>query len=297
MSKQFAHHIEQLLAFLQAAVISRQKGATTNVQGVTMEGVMLGCTVVESLVRNFQLQQRDQVKLTAEQARVKLLLQGIDGWLSEAKVREKGGKAGGSDGAQVPLVDWMQKMSRSNVPVPLGCALASTELVSGTEVAPCVDRLEQLLGIFDALQCPKDNCCVNARRFLRVPTVGSLHQLRAELHVRYNAQHHWVRTPGGRKIDGMFISCESGDGVGGLAEENEGRPEVGSKEETPLKDVAETPAFTGATMIWCNPNAGYYETMVYESHYLDLYLRQGCNVFLFNYSGLGGLQGIPRLRL
>lgn len=290
MAKQFAHHIEHLLAFLQQAT-SRTPGAITNVQGVTMEGVMLGCTVVESLVRNFRLQQRDQVKFTAEQARVKLLLQGIDSWLSEAKVRERGGNGHGEDEA-LPLVDWMQKLSKSHVPVPLGCALASTELVSRTEVGPCVDRLEQLLGIFDALQCPKDNCCVNARRFMRVPTVGSLHQLRAELHVRYNAQHQWVRTPGGRKIDGMFISCE-GSVDGSVAEENEGRGDVASKEETPLKDDAETPAFSGPTMIWCNPNAGYYETMVYESHWLDLYLRQGCNVFLFNYSGFGRSSGHP----
>merc|ERR1719199_1656898 len=126
-------------------------------------------------------------------------------------------------------------MSRSSVPVPLGCALQSTELVSRAEVDPVVDRLEQLLAIFDALQCPKDNCCVNARRFLRVPTVGSLHQLRAELQVRYSARHHWVRSANGRKIDGMFISCEADSG--GLGAEDEAKRDSNSVsvEETPLK--------------------------------------------------------------
>lgn len=35
--------------------------------------------------------------------------------------------------------------------------------------------------------------------------VGSLNQLRAELMLRYSAQHYWVRTEG-RKIDAVFIS-------------------------------------------------------------------------------------------
>jgi len=94
----------------------------------------------------------------------------------------------------------------------------------------------------------------------------------------------------------MFISCEGGDG--GLGpEENEGAADgvATLKEETPLKDIelAEPTAITGPTMIWCNPNAGYYETMVYESHWLDLYLKEGCNVFLFNYSGFGRSSGHP----
>eukprot|EP00971_Amphidinium_carterae_P295392 5866575-Amphidinium_carterae.1 len=32
---------------------------------------------------------------------------------------------------------------------------------------------------------------------------------------------------------------------------------------------------------------------VYESHWLDFYLAQGCNVFLFNYSGFGRSTGSP----
>lgn len=288
MAKQFAHHVEHLHAFLSLA--SKQK--TGSIPGVTIEGVSLGCTVIEGLARNFRIQQRDQVRFTAEQTHVKSLVHAVESWLTEAKVRSKGKKAS-SEEQQAPLVDWIQKTARSIVPVPLSCALAGVELVTGTEAGPIIDRLEQLLIIFDSLQSPKDNCCVNARRFLRVPTVGSLHQLRAELQVRYAGRHYWVRAPGGRKIDGMFISCQGAECGLGPEEELPDTKGTASKEEIPLKDMADSQAFTGPTMIWCNPNAGYYETMVYESHWLDLYLAQGCNVFLFNYSGFGRSTGHP----
>lgn len=289
MAKQFAHHVEHLHAFLSLA--SQQKSGS--VPGVTIEGVSLGCHVIEGLARNFRLQQRDQVRFTAEQTHVKFLVSAIESWLTEAKVRSKSKKVSAEE-QQAPLIDWIQKTARSIVPVPLNCALSSVELVTGTEAGPVIDRLEQLLAIFDSLQSPKDNCCVNARRFLRVPTVGSLHQLRAELQLRYSGRHYWVRTPGGRKIDGMFISFQGADG--GLGPEEElpaSHAPSTSKEEIPLKDITDTQAFAGPTMIWCNPNAGYYETMVYESHWLDLYLAQGLNVFLFNYSGFGRSTGHP----
>merc|ERR1719382_975972 len=67
-----------------------------------------------------------------------------------------------------------------------------------------------------------------------------------------------------------------------------------AKEDVPLTDLApEASGVTGPVIVWCNPNAAYYETMAYESHWLDFYLSQGCHVFLFNYSGFGRSQGNP----
>lgn len=285
MAKQFTHHLEQLHTFLQVAT-SRTQSASP---GATMEGAMLGCMVIEGLARNFRVQQRDQVRFTKEQAHVRLLVQGVEAWLGEAKVCGRRGR----NEAQVPLTDWLQRMSQSLVPVPLSYAVASSPLVSEAQAdaGACLERVEQLLAILDGLQRQQEGFCANARRFLSVPTVGSLHQLRAELLVRYSGHHYWVRAAAGRKIDAMFISCQgSEDGPA-----SEGKAGSSVKEDVPLKEVIGGAAwgFLGPVVVWCNPNAAYYETMAYESHWLDFYLSQGCSVFLFNYSGFGRSQGNP----
>jgi len=202
MAKQFMSHLEQLHAFLQVST-NRAHGATT---GATLEGAMLGCMVVEGLARNFRVQQRDQVRFTAEQAQVLLLVQGIEAWLGDAKVSDRRGKGD----VQISLQDWLQRMAQSPLPTPLAYAVMSAPLAKEAleEAGACIERIERLMDIFDGLQRTQDSCCANARRFLRVPTVGSLHQLRAELLVRYSGQHYWVRTASGRKIDAMFISCQ-----------------------------------------------------------------------------------------
>lgn len=291
MAKQWTYQLEQLLAFLRVAT-----GRTTSVTpGASLDGAATGCALVEGLARNLRAQQRDQVKFTQEQARMRLLVTGVESWLSEAKVCDR---RGGKAEAQVPLVDWLQRMSQSIVPVPVNYAVANAPLVreSEAEAGTCIERLEQLTVIFDGLHRQEDGCCASARRFLRVPTVGSLHQMRAELLVRYSGQHCWVRTADGRKIDGMFVACQGAE-RGGLA--GDGTPKddalVGSnnKEDVPLKEVSSesSNASLGPVVVWCNPNAGYYETMAYESHWLDFYLSQGCSVFLFNYGGFGRSQG------
>lgn len=291
IAKQFATHLAQLHAFLVQVGPHGRKGRSGSLPSITLGGVVLGCSVVESLARNFRLQQRDQVRLTAEQARVKRLVQGVETWLAEAKISDS--ERGES---QVPLVDWLRRLSRSLVPVPQGCSLACDDVEA--EAGACIGRLEQLLEILEELQRPKGNCCMNARRFLCEPPVGSLHQLRAELQVQYSGRHHWVRTPLGGRIDAMFIPCKSAALEPPGPEEEAGATDATSKEDVPLKDressdEQEASTFAGPTVIWCNPNAGYYETMVYEHHWLNFYVGQGCNVFLFNYSGFGRSTGRP----
>ena len=46
-------------------------------------------------------------------------------------------------------------------------------------------------------------------------------------------------------------------------------------------------------MILCNPNAGYYEYVYYQSDWLDFYVSQGVNVVLWNYRGYGRTTGTP----
>eukprot|EP00913_Durusdinium_trenchii_P033831 g31669.t1 len=245
----------------------------------TLEGTLLGLMVVEGLARNFRVQQRDQVKFTTEQVQLRGLVQAVEVWLSQAKVLDRR--------AEIPLNDWLQRHVQNVVKVPLRYAVNSTPLVSEAkaEAEGTLQRLEQLLHIFYDLQRSPDGLCASTRRFLRTPVVGSLNQLRAELLLRYSAQHYWVRT-GGRKIDAVFISAK-GDRGEALTEDADRSPDA--KEDAPLKDLEPR----GHVVVWCNPNAAYYETMAYESHWLDFYLSQGCSIFVFNYSGFGRSQGHP----
>jgi hypothetical protein len=45
-----------------------------------------------------------------------------------------------------------------------------------------------------------------------------------------------------------------------------------------LNHTQETP-----TIIFCNPNAGYYEFIYYQSEWVHFYTSLGCNVLVWNY--------------
>jgi len=47
------------------------------------------------------------------------------------------------------------------------------------------------------------------------------------------------------------------------------------------------------TMLFCNPNGGFYEFANYQSEWLDFYTRAGVNVVLWNYRGYGRTKGRP----
>lgn len=294
MAKQFNHHLEQLRSFLSSMT---PHGMPANFVGsVTAEGAWMGCMVIQSLHKNFHAQVNDQVKFSKEQEEVKGLVDELEKWLNTAKVMERRnpGRAADTDAREVPLKDWLQRMVSTCVPVPLSYASANNPLsqASQVDIVPTIGRVEQLINIFESLQQAPDGCCATVWRFISVPTVGSLHQLRAELLMRYSGRQCWVRNPrNGRRIDGMFIACPGAElDIG--PEDSVPSP---TREDIPLKDLqsmsdGRTP---GPVVVWCNPNAGYYETMAYESQGLDFYISQGCSVFVWNYSGFGRSEGAP----
>jgi hypothetical protein len=47
------------------------------------------------------------------------------------------------------------------------------------------------------------------------------------------------------------------------------------------------------TMIFCNPNAGYAEIFQYQSDWLEYYVKNGINVFVWNYRGYSLSEGVP----
>lgn len=50
------------------------------------------------------------------------------------------------------------------------------------------------------------------------------------------------------------------------------------------------------TLIYCNPNAGYYESLFYECDWIEFYISKGINIVLWNYRGYGCSEGFPSSR-
>lgn len=47
------------------------------------------------------------------------------------------------------------------------------------------------------------------------------------------------------------------------------------------------------TVIYANPNACYYESIYYRSEWLDFYINNGINLFVYNYRGYARSEGQP----
>jgi len=165
-------------------------------------------------------------------------------------------------------------------------ALMGAELVGSKEdTERALERLEHLLSILDELRFQKRNVLSNALRFFQVPTVGSLNQLRTMLQMRYGGHRCLVPVRSRQRLDAMYIPCSGCHGAG--------EDEVGC-EASPLTGQNKSPpSFTGPVLIWCNPNAAYYETMVYQVGWLNFWLNRGISLFFFNYAGYGQSHGKP----
>jgi len=89
--------------------------------------------------------------------------------------------------------------------------------------------------------------------------------MRTELELKYNAENVWVTTADGTLLDGVFIKAEN--------EEDEGLV---------------------PTVVFCNSNVGYYEYPVgIQDQWINFYLNNRINVFLWNYRGYGRSEGSP----
>lgn len=286
MSRQYAHFVRQFLSFAKHAA---HMGAGGISRGVTVDGAYRGYSVIETLAKNFTMQQtQHEVSLNAPQAELQAVVQDIDRWMRKVQVRlvrERPGQVAPA-GHVMPLVEWLRAQASAARHDSHSQCLESVEFAGSLEeAAAAIDRMEVLLSIFDELRHAAKSCFSTVKRFMCEPAVGSLNQLRSELQMRYGGQRCWVHGRGRHKIDGMFIPCD-----GSLRAQNDE-----AKEDAPLKGgvASRTVTFSGPTVIWCNPNAGYYETMVYQASWLNFWLRHGINLFLFNYSGYGSSTGLP----
>ena len=89
--------------------------------------------------------------------------------------------------------------------------------------------------------------------------LGSLDYLRAELKIRTKGSYFRVNKD---KIQGILISNSSAD---------------------------------KAVIIFCNPNAGYFETCYHQADWLDFYTKLGIDYCSWNYRGFGTSSGSPSL--
>lgn len=48
-------------------------------------------------------------------------------------------------------------------------------------------------------------------------------------------------------------------------------------------------------MLFCNPNAGFYEFAFYQSEWFEFYMRAGINLMMWNYPGYGRTKGPPSM--
>lgn len=115
------------------------------------------------------------------------------------------------------------------------------------------------------------------KRFFNPQTVGSLDHIRAELLQKRNGRQLWVAAGGPDEfIDAVFIpallpsgSCGGDEGGGGtnqhtgiLASEDLFLRPDESPYNTSEATMCRLLSHCSTVMIWCNPNAGYYETTV-----------------------------------
>ncbi|CAD8061629.1 unnamed protein product [Paramecium sonneborni] len=122
--------------------------------------------------------------------------------------------------------------------------------------------IDQLQGIYET-----KNIIQNIERWIFNKTLGTVDQMRVELENTFKTKRFKVQGYDGKLIDCFYIYANEDD------TENNDR-----------------------TVIFCQPNAGYYEYMYYESEWIDYYLKRGINMFLWNYRGYCESQGLPNTK-
>ena len=110
--------------------------------------------------------------------------------------------------------------------------------------------------------CGATSTWKRVKRWLFDDTIGNLHYMREDLKIKYKCEQIWVQSFDRRKIDCLFLPTN---------------PEA-------------------PTVLFCNPNAGFYEFAFYQSEWFEFYLKRGLNLMYWNYRGFGRSQGKPSLR-
>jgi len=278
IAKQFCHHLTFLLSFLKQLIKEPHDKVWT------LERVAIGVTVLDNLIRNFDMQRKDEVILNKKQQLMSELAIQIQNWLkTDTTINLRGstqslyqylmGKTGSMQYDELGLY------SHDDATKVLPRLSGNVQL---KDPKIQIAALNDLIALLKELTVKsKSNCLVRARNFMDVPAIGSLHQIRAELSYRYEGKQMWVKGKGAC-LDAMYLPTphvkqSTGQYQSGGASSSSSRPKI---TDAPV-------------VICCNPNAGYYETMVYQNDLLDFFLNRGISLVVFNYRGYGRSKGRP----
>ncbi|EAR92059.2 alpha/beta hydrolase family protein (macronuclear) [Tetrahymena thermophila SB210] len=108
-------------------------------------------------------------------------------------------------------------------------------------------------------------------RWMYNKTLGSLDQLRSDIEQQFDSKRLFLKSFDNKIIDCLIIYGDASNL----------QTEVTNK-------IKELP-----TLIYCNPNAGYYESLFYESDWIEYYISKGINLVVYNYRGYGCSEGTP----
>ncbi|KRX04633.1 hypothetical protein PPERSA_04448 [Pseudocohnilembus persalinus] len=149
-----------------------------------------------------------------------------------------------------------------------------------------VNSINCLIAIFREIKRKKTTFKEKWNDLFFQDTLGTLDQLRQELILNLNGKRFFLKTKDKKKIDCMFIPCPE------QLQHNNRLKHMEDKLSPELIQRYKEDQ-VGPTLIYCNPNAGYYECLYYDSEWVEFYQKLGMNIVLWNYRGYGRSEGNP----
>jgi len=135
-------------------------------------------------------------------------------------------------------------------------------------------------------------------RFSFEDAFGTINQVREEIQARYECKPTTLQVDKKTSLDCLFIAGRSGDDISMSVDTEEGEKKTETFDHEGdsnyyLQYAAKGTRHLKTTVIVCCPNSTFYEYSFHENEWIDLYLRNGINVFLWNYRGYGRSTGTP----
>ena len=126
--------------------------------------------------------------------------------------------------------------------------------------------------------------------------LGTTDQMRIELETLFKTKRIQLKSYDGQLIDCFLVFGKNAPNVSNsIIQPDDHFPgtfsackpdDVSGKDIQISEGVSADPEVDiGPTILFCNPNAGYYEFMFYESEWIEFYHKRNINLFLWNYRG------------
>ena len=182
-----------------------------------------------------------------------------------AKMDQEAGLSPVQQDFLVLLEDLKQKLCGTRVeifstPISLWEILEEPELCTASvEAHVLVESIDACTAVWKRLQEAAQRSLLRGGYIL-----GDLQYMRADLLRRFHCEQFWVHAEDGVSVDCVWISGIAAD------------------EHSPV-------------MIFCGPNATYYEYQYFQTDWIEMYVGAGVNLVMWNYRGYGRSGGSPNL--